>query len=141
MKIYFKTPIPNDYRTVFSKFNLDLFIALKPPMTSLKVERFDGCKKGHEVHLKVSGQKWISHITEDFENDEKIFFVDEGFVTPFPIKTWKHVHLIIKTGQKSCDVIDDIEYSTGLKALDVLIYPFLWGMFSLRAPVYKRELS
>ncbi len=141
MKIFIKTPIPNDYKSVFLKFNLELFLALKPPLTRLTVERFDGCKKGHEVHLRVSGNKWVSHITEDYEDHEKIYFVDEGVIVPPPIKYWKHTHLIIKTGEKSCDVIDDIEFSSGFKALDLLIYPVLWGMFSLRSPVYKRELS
>jgi len=141
MKILIKTSIPNDYKTVFSKFNLNLFVALKPPLSALKVLRFDGCKKGHEVHLMVSGQKWVSHITSDYEDHEKIYFIDEGYIIPPPLKKWTHTHLILKTGENSCEVIDDIDYTTGLKVLDAILYPVFWGMFSLRSPVYKRELS
>ena len=52
MKIKITTPIKRNYREVFALFNLQLFEALKPPVVNLKVERFDGCKKGDEVHLK-----------------------------------------------------------------------------------------
>ena len=50
MKIIISTPIKNNYRDVFAQFNIELFKALKPPMIGLVVERFDGCKKGDEVH-------------------------------------------------------------------------------------------
>lgn len=141
MRILIKTPIANDYKVVFSKFNLDLFKALKPPLTSLIVERFDGCKKGGEVHLIVSGQKWVSHITSDYEDETSIYFIDEGFIIPPPIKKWKHKHLILKTGDHQCVVIDDIYYTTGITLLDYLMYPILLAAFSFRKPVYVRELS
>lgn len=141
MKIYISTPISNDYKKVFSLFNLELFTKLKPPMVSLVVERFDGCKKGDEVHLRVSGNKWVSHIVDYHQDDEEIYFIDVGVITPLPIKSWRHVHKIKKTADNQCLVIDDIEYSTGNKFLDGIIYPGLYFMFSLRRPVYRRELS
>lgn len=110
-------------------------------MVELVVERFDGCKKGDEVHLSVSGKKWVSHIVELHQDDSEIYFVDIGVITPAPIKNWKHIHKIKKTGDNQCLVIDEIEYSTGNLLLDRLIYPGLLAMFSLRRPIYKRELS
>ncbi len=141
MKFAIHTPIQNNYKDTFSKFNLDLFKALKPPLTSLIVERFDGCKKGDEVHLIVNGQKWVSHITDDFENDHELTFVDTGVVTPFPIVFWVHHHRILKKGLDSCEIVDDIEFKTPLYVLDLLLYFPFKIMFSLRKPVYKRELN
>jgi ligand-binding SRPBCC domain-containing protein len=141
MKILIKTPIKKDYASVFSQFDLKLFAALKPPMVKLAIDRFDGCKKGDEVHLRVNGQRWISHITELYQGSEEIYFVDIGVVIPFPLKSWKHIHRIERTGDNSCNVVDDIEFSTGNTILDKLMYPFLLAMFSLRKPIYTRELS
>lgn len=141
MKLVIKTPIPKNFRQVFAQFNRELFIKLKPPVLNLEVERFDGCKKGDEVHLVVSGQKWVSHIVDFHEDEKEIFFVDLGVVTPPPIKTWKHIHRIKKIDDNNSEVIDDIEYSTGNTFIDKLIYPALLAMFSLRRPIYKRELS
>lgn len=141
MKILIKTPIEKDYRTVFLQFDLKLFTALKPPLVNLVVERFDGCKKGDEVHLKVAGQKWVSHITELYEGDDEIYFVDIGVIIPPPLTSWRHVHRIEHAGKNKCFVIDDIEYSTGNKLLDKLIYPAIKAMFLLRKPIYIKELS
>ena len=141
MKIKITTPIKRNYREVFALFNLQLFEALKPPVVNLKVERFDGCKKGDEVHLKVAGQRWVSHITDYVENEDEIYFIDRGVIIPPPIKSWLHIHRIERSGENSCNVIDDIEYSTGNAFIDKLIYPALCAMFAMRKPIYKRELS
>lgn len=146
MKIVFKTKIEKNYQLLFSKFNLELFKALKPPVMNLVVERFDGCKKGHEIHLKMDlfgkfSQRWISRITEDFRSDYEIYFIDEGVSLPPPLRKWKHIHRIEKINELTSYVIDDIEYSCGNVALDLIIYPALYTMFLFRKPIYKRELS
>ncbi len=146
MKIIIKTKVEKNFQIVFSKFNLQLFQALKPPLMSLTVERFDGCKKGDEVHLKMNlfgflDQKWISHITGDFKSNYEIYFVDEGALLPPPLSKWKHIHRIEKINELSSFVIDDIEYTSGNKMLDIALYPALYAMFAYRRPIYKRELS
>ena len=115
-------------------------------MINLVVERFDGCKKGDEVHLKMDlfgllNQKWVSHITDDFRSDYEIHFVDEGAILPPPLKKWKHIHRIQKINELSSYIIDDIEFTCGNPALDLLIYPALYAMFFYRKPIYKKELS
>ena len=141
MKIFIKTPIPKNFKVVFSNLNEELFVALKPPLVNLVVERFDGCNKGNEVHLKINGQRWVSHITNYSESDDEIYFIDIGAIIPAPLKSWKHIHRVVRTGTDSCEVIDDIEYSTGNTLLDKAIYPMLYTMFFLRRPIYKRKLS
>lgn len=141
MKLTIQTPIAKNYKSVFARFDLELFKKLKPPAVSLEVERFDGCKKGDQVHLIVSGKKWVSHITDFYQDDNEIYFIDRGVVTPAPIKSWTHIHKIKKTGENECVIIDDIDFSTGNVLMDKLLYPALLAMFSLRRPIYKRELS
>ena len=141
MKIYIKTAIPRNYKEVFARFDLNLFTKLSPPLVSLKVIRFDGCKKGDEVHLNVAGKLWISHITEYYEDKTQIYFVDIGHTIPAPLTYWKHIHRIESNGETSSQVVDDIDFSTGNAFLDKLIYPGLYAMFMLRKPIYKKELS
>lgn len=141
MKIIISTPINRNFKEVFARFNLKLFEALKPPLIKLVVERFDGCNKGDEVHLKVAGQRWVSHITDYLENEDEIYFIDRGVIIPPPLKDWLHIHRIERTGTNSCNVIDDIEYSSGHALLDRIIFPVIYVMFKMRRPIYKRELS
>ena len=113
---------------------------------NLEVERFDGCKKGDEVHLKMSlfgilNQRWISHITKDVKSDYDIYFIDEGALIPPPLKKWTHYHRIEKISELASYVIDDIDYTTGNAVLDLILYPALYSMFYCRKPIYKRELS
>ena len=146
MHILIKTRIEKNFQLLFPKFNIELFKALSPPLMNLMVERFDGCKKGDEIHLKMDlfgkfNQRWISQITEVVRTDYQIYFVDEGTLLPAPLTKWKHHHRIVKIHELASFVIDDIEYSTGNKAIDLAIYPVLYLMFLLRKPIYKRELS
>ena len=146
MKIFIKTRIEKNYQIIFSKFNIDLFKALKPPLINLEVERFDGCKSGDEVHLKMSlfgiiNQRWISHITKDVKSNYDIYFIDEGALIPPPLKKWTHYHRIEKISELASFVIDDIDYTTGSSILDLILYPVFYSIFYYRKPIYKRELS
>lgn len=145
MKIFLPTEINNDLHTTFRLFNEDLFKALKPPAVGLKVLRFDGCKKGDEVHLEISvgplKQKWVSLITDDSVSDDVCYFIDEGGKLPPPLKSWKHIHRIRKVDDQNCVIEDDIEFSTGNSFLDRMIYPVLLMQFKARKPVYQKLLN
>ncbi len=145
MKIIIKTRIEKNFQLVFSKFNIELFRALKPPFVKLEVERFDGCKKGDEVHLNMvtfgKKQRWVSHITGDFQGDYEIYFVDVGVVLPPPLKKWTHIHRVQKINELASYIVDDIEYTSGNVALDLLLYPALYAMFFYRVPIYKSEFA
>jgi ligand-binding SRPBCC domain-containing protein len=146
MKILIKTKIEKNYQVLFSKFNVELFKALKPPLVNLDIERFDGCKKGDEIHLRMDvfgqlNQRWISLITSDFKSDYEINFVDEGALLPPPLVKWKHVHRIEKINETSSLIVDDIYFTSGNIIVDLAIYPALYLMFLYRKPIYKRELS
>ena len=61
MKLLFETKIDRPFLEIKSKFNLDLFVALKPPVVNLAVKRFDGCSPGHEVHLDLPALHLKAH--------------------------------------------------------------------------------
>jgi ligand-binding SRPBCC domain-containing protein len=136
MKLILTTHVKESFKVVFSRFDLNLFKALKPPLMPLKVERFDGCKVNDEVHLNLGFTRWVSLITESVETEEYSYFVDEGQKLPFPLTYWRHKHLIKKAGPYSL-IIDDIEFKTILSPFDGCFYPILWCMFKLRGPVYQ----
>ena len=142
MKILIKTQIDRDHNFVFSKFDEDLFRFLKPPLLKLEVKRFDGCKKGDEIHLAIGlgpmSMKWVSHITENSESDHENLFVDEGHILPPPLNYWKHIHRVIRIDDNLTEIQDDIEFSSGNAVLDRVIYPMLYFQFFLRKPAYKK---
>ena len=141
MRLVIKTNVKTPLKKVFERFDLDLFKALKPPFVGLEVERFDGCQPKNEVHLLMNTfglkQKWISVITETVENDQEIFFIDEGALLPTPLVFWRHKHRMVKVDDNTTTIIDDITYRSFSKFLDPFLYPAFWVMFSLRGPVYK----
>lgn len=136
MIIKFQTPVRESAAEVFNKFDLTLFKALKPFGIPLKVVRFDGCLKNHQVHLKIGLQNWTSLITDQQDVEDKIFFIDEGVNIPFPLKSWKHFHVILKKTQGSV-IIDEIHFHTVIPGLEWILKPFFIWMFNQRAPVYR----
>ena len=145
MNIYLKTKIDLSFSEVFKAFDQNLFRALKPPLINLEVLRFDGCEKGDEVHLQIKfgplKQKWVSLITENANEVNESYFIDEGDKLPPPLKQWKHKHRVIKETHNTCYIVDDIYFSTNNVLLDILIYPAMYIQFWLRKPAYKKYFN
>ena len=140
MRILIKTSVEKDYKTVYSKFDVILFKRLKPPLVGLKVKRFDGCIKGDEIHIEINTlgikQDWNALITDNGKNDNEMYFIDEGLKLPNFIKSWKHLHRIIKNAESSI-IVDDINFRTPNILLDILFYPVMYLQFFYRKPVYR----
>ena len=134
---------PIDY--VWALFDQDLLAKLSPPFPPISINRFDGCKKGDLVQLEIKlgffSLYWDSEITEDFQGEDTIYFIDEGTRIPLGITYWKHEHILKKTNAQQTAVIDQISYSTSSKFLDILLYPLLWGMIIYRKPFYQSLLT
>jgi len=145
MKIFIKTRVQNNLIEIQNRFNQYLFEKLSPPLVELKVLRFDGCLKDHEVHLEMNmfgiKNQWVSKITAAETTSNYFYFIDEGIKLPPPLKSWKHVHRVERINDQESDVIDDINFTTGNEILDMAIYPALYTMFKFRQPIYKRELK
>lgn len=142
MNIYLCTVVEQSFDRVAQGFDRELFQALKPPLMQLTLKQFDGCKKGDTVHLQMGigpiKQEWISLITYDHLTENQFKFIDEGTVLPPPLKEWKHQHIVNALEVGGSDIIDLIDYSTGKKWLDVLIYPAMYLLFWLRKPIYRK---
>jgi ligand-binding SRPBCC domain-containing protein len=146
MKIFIKTKVNNNLKNIHTQFDRELFLRLSPPLINLTVDRFDGCLKGHQIHLTMTflgkiKNKWISTVTTSEFNAKEFYFIDEGVVLPPPLSYWKHVHRVDRIDDDNCYVIDDIEYKTKSPLLDKIIFPALYSIFLYRVPIYKRTLS
>jgi hypothetical protein len=54
MRIRITTLVTQNYRQVADRFDQNLFKALNPPFPPVKLLRFDGSRKGDEVHLQLN---------------------------------------------------------------------------------------
>ena len=143
MRIIIKTDVEQDYKTVFTRFDKNLFLALKPPFLPLTLRQFDGSMKGNEVKIRLGtgffSQDWNALIIDQQETENEIYFTDKGTKLPFFLETWQHKHRIINLKSQNSEIIDDIQYTTPLgKIMDWILYPILYMQFWMRKPVYKK---
>ena len=141
MKVRVETEVQNSMEEAYKLFDLNLFEKLAPPLSGLNVLRFDGCDKGHEVHLTLTPLKikWVSLITENFQGSDEIYFVDEGRILPFPLTNWSHKHIIQKVNETTCKIIDEINFEAGLFGLPM--QGIILAQMKMRSPIYKKCLS
>ena len=139
MNITLRSKVDASLKTVHQGFDANLFTYLLPPGAQLIA--FGGSTKGDIVHLKLSlAGEWISEITEDGHSPDQFYFIDEGRKVPFPLKKWKHKHILHRSGNGTI-VEDNMTFSTSNGLLDVLIYPFLYLAFLPRTWQYRQYFS
>ena len=145
MKIFIETHVKASYLEVAKGFDLALFEALAPSFPKVQVLRFDGCEKGNQVWIAMNliffKQQWNAIIIDNQQSESEWSFMDEGIVLPFPLKSWKHHHRVLKKEDGGSIVIDSIEYRTFSKIVDYLCYPLFYLQFSARSPIYKKIFS
>ena len=139
MNITLRSKVSGNLATVSERFDEDLFRYLLPPGAQL-IE-FGGSKKGDIVHLKlpIAGE-WVSEITENGSSDDTIYFIDEGRVLPFPLKRWKHKHILQRVGESTI-IEDNMSFYTGSLLTDLLFYPVLYLSFLPRVRQYKKYFN
>ncbi|NBX92461.1 MAG: hypothetical protein EB120_06850 [Proteobacteria bacterium] len=145
MKLYFEAKVKSGIPEIKDRFNKELFLKLAPPGLVLKLDRFDGCEEGNEVHLRMGLpgilQKWVSKITFASTTPAKWVFVDEGTVLPFPFKSWCHEHSVTQITDSVSLISDSINYDCGNSLLNTLIWGPLWLSFRIRPKVYQKEFG
>lgn len=141
MKLYFETELKLPFEKVRAQFTRELFVYLSPGFIPFNLKRFDGCKKGDEVHIEIGQppliQRWVSLITSEETNGSGWSFIDEGKVLPWPLKDWKHHHRVDKVSDTECRVVDDISFECSPAFLTPIIWPFLWSVFAIRPGRYQ----
>ena len=135
MNITLRSKVIGDLEVITNRFDADLFRYLLPPGAQL-IE-FGGSKKGDIVHLKLPlAGEWISEITEHKVLENMSSFIDEGRKLPFPLKKWKHKHILHRSG-KNTIIEDNMTFSTGCIITDMLFYPVLLAAVLPRIWQYK----
>ena len=136
INITLRSKVSGELTAIYKHFDADLFRYLLPPGAQL-IE-FGGSKQGDIVHLKlpIAGE-WISEITEDGASEDSCYFIDEGRTLPFPIKEWRHKHILHRQGNNTI-VEDNMNFSTGNIITDILFYPVLFLSFLPRVWQYDR---
>lgn len=139
INITLRSKVSGELTAIYKHFDADLFRYLLPPGAQL-IE-FGGSKQGDKVHLKlpIAGE-WISEITEDGASEDMCYFIDEGRKLPFPLKEWRHKHILHRQGNDTI-VEDNMNYSTGNIITDILFYPVLFLSFFPRVWQYKRYFN
>lgn len=140
------TPVAGDHRKVFDQFNSGLLKALTPPGMKMKVLRYDEPHEpGSMVELQatlygVVKQIWKNEITEVEHEQDRSWFTDEGRKLPWPLKSWRHKHIVrsgsTPDGEPCAEIVDDITYSAGW--LTPLFHPIIYLQFAYRKPQYRK---
>ena len=140
MNIQMKTQVRGNYKSVMARFDRSLFEALKPQHGEMEIIAFTGSKKGDRVHLRFLSPikaEWISEIVVDGENDQEAYFIDEGTTLPFPLRYWRHKHIVRKITEDSCWIIDDMTFKGPNFLITLLMYPAIYLGFYPRKKIYK----
>jgi ligand-binding SRPBCC domain-containing protein len=143
-RIFLKTRVKGTPSEIMKRFDKSLFEKLSPPGAGVELLRFDGSEEGDEVHLRMSllfgliKQDWFARISEDGENEEEAWFIDEGIKLPFFLMYWRHRHLARTDGPEHSYIIDDIDYLSPTCWLGRLIYPIMYLQFAWRKPIYRK---
>ncbi len=140
MNIQLKTMVKGNYKDIMRQFDRKLFEALKPANAEMEIVEFTGSEKRDKVHLRFLSPikaEWISKITDNGENENEAFFIDEGVKLPFPLSYWKHKHIVRKISPDTSYIIDDITFK-GLNFLfSLFLYPAIYAGFYPRKKVYR----
>lgn len=142
MRLRLETRVNQSLSIVWQGFDRALFDRLSPPFPPVEVVRFDGCRQGDVVHLRLNfllfRQDWISLIVEQKTTDQEIYFVDQGTQLPFFLTHWHHRHRLVRDAPDGTSIIDDITFKTPFWFTDYLLYPLMWLQFAYRKPIYRR---
>ena len=139
MNITLRSKVNRELNATSSQFDERLFKYLLPP--GAKLIEFGGSKKGDIVHLKLPlAGEWVSEIIENGSTKDSWYFIDEGRKLPFPIKEWRHKHILHRAGDSTI-IEDNMNFSTGSVITDLLFYPVLYLSFLPRVRQYKQYFT
>lgn len=141
MVFYFKTKVSQPASVVIENFDSNLLTYLSNKFIKIEVISFDGHREQDIIKLSINalGYKfdWTSEIIFSRSSANYLVFTDNGMEMPSPFTLWKHTHTVIPNDTVSTIIKDSVEYKTKSKFLDYMLFPFVAGMFLMRAKKYK----
>jgi ligand-binding SRPBCC domain-containing protein len=141
MKILQQTQVNCGFEGVVANFDKKLFEYLLPPDFVAQLIRYDGSSPGSVVHIRFNfprSSDWISEIISEKRETGFYEFVDIGKKLPFGLKSWEHHHIVKKLTDSKTLIADEMRFSTHIKLLDFIFFPFLFLAFYPRKKQYKR---
>ena len=100
------------------------------PKDRFNLLRFGSCKKGDLIEIQFLKPLKSLWVIENGQSDTQVYFIDEGKTLPYGLAEWKHQHIIQKTGKKTCEIIDNIEYKGKNKLINFI--PFFYLLIKVR---------
>jgi ligand-binding SRPBCC domain-containing protein len=141
MKIKISTIVKAGFQAVVKGFNVELFNFLLPPKKVAALISYDGEHIGGKVHIRFYlpwKSDWVSRITDSKKQVDEYYFTDTGVILPFGLNHWVHKHSVKKTGVDTTMIVDEMEFSTGNKIFDLMLYPVLYFSFLPRKKLYRK---
>ncbi|MFN2395166.1 MAG: hypothetical protein ABR597_05710 [Bacteroidales bacterium] len=114
---------------------------MMPPFSLARIERYEGQSPGDIVDMKFNIPflgYWTVIIKESWTSNREYGFIDRGLRVPFGITYWKHIHRVVARNNQSSFIVDDIEYETAWKFLDVILYLPMFFIFYPRKFQYRK---
>jgi ligand-binding SRPBCC domain-containing protein len=112
LQITLKSVVPAPFEKVKEGFNLQLLEYLTPPLSKLKMQRFDGIFAGARMEFTVTvpGQtmQWTGEISHLRNTDHNYTFIDRGINLPRGLKFWRHVHSVQRQNGRTI-IIDRVQ--------------------------------
>ena len=140
-KIIVRCRVSSPFHAVVQGFNRQLLESLSPAMMQVRILRYDGQQNGDCFTMQIGppflNVRWEGKVTASGETSASYWFEDVGVQLPFPLKQWKHRHVVRKSGEGAV-IMDIVSFTTGNKFLDMLCYPFFKNMFRNRIKKYQR---
>jgi ligand-binding SRPBCC domain-containing protein len=148
MRLLCKTRVGASVEAVWVGFDRSLFERLAPPFPALRILSFEGSRPGDRIEVELNfglfQKKWISRITESFDQGPERYFVDEGVPPdlPFGLKQWRHVHRLRALPDGRTSIEDDISFTSGNPIWDVFLWVGFYFQIGLwRKPIYRRHFA
>lgn len=133
-----QTKVKGEPKDIFDQFDQRLFEFLNPALFGVEVLFYQGQNTGDQFSLKLPlfGQLWEGRITDHHVDENECYFIDQGEKLPFPLKKWRHKHLIKAATSGESLIIDQVEFE-GSFLFKPLIYVAFYIMFLNRKPKYR----
>lgn len=141
IRITLKTSVNCPFEIVRDGFDQKLLETLNPPGISLKIEQFDGIYAGAKMRMRVqslfTSTLWTGSILQVCSKNQFWCFVDEGAILPMGLKSWKHIHAVVRKNNQTL-IYDRVYFSGKNRFFTMFWFPAILLMLGIRKPRYRK---